>query len=80
MLLPTQDDKLLEESAKALRARYMSYGRSPLVASWEDTPFKEYWKTLTKVVLKIVEKEGYCKGLPPSIEEALNSGDGAYRP
>ncbi len=26
------------------------------------------------------ERVGYHKGLPPSIEEALNSGDGTYRP
>lgn len=30
----------------------------------------------------LIEAEncGYHKGLPPSIEEALNSGDGVYRP
>lgn len=27
-----------------------------------------------------LERLGYHKGLPPSIEEALNSGDGVYRP
>ena len=31
-------------------------------------------------LLKKLEDLGYHKGLPPSIAEALNSGDGVYRP
>ncbi len=31
-------------------------------------------------ILNALEKLGYHKGLPSSIEEALNSGDGSYRP
>jgi len=31
-------------------------------------------------ILKHLDKEGYHIGLPSSIEWALNSGDGVYRP
>ena len=33
-----------------------------------------------KLILDVVESHGYHKGLPESIEQALNSGDGVYRP
>jgi len=36
--------------------------------------------TMIMEMLKLIEKEGYYKGLPPDIEWALNSGDGVYRP
>ena len=31
-------------------------------------------------ILSELDSRGYHVGLPPSIEEALNSGDGVYRP
>lgn len=31
-------------------------------------------------ILDLLERNGYHKGLPDSIVEALNSGDGVYRP
>lgn len=33
-----------------------------------------------KLILDIMDSHGYHKGLPSIIEEALNSGDGVYRP
>ncbi len=33
-----------------------------------------------KLILDVIESYGYHKGLPDSIVEALNSGDGSYRP
>ncbi len=37
-------------------------------------------KDLVDDFLIAAEASGYHKGLPSSIEEALNSGDGVYRP
>jgi len=37
-------------------------------------------KESTLHILKHLDEEEYHKGLPTSIEEALNSGDGVYRP
>lgn len=81
MLLPTEDSELINKSAEALRKKYMGYGRrhNPIVP-WKETPYQNYWISLSLAILKIVEKEGYYKGLPESIAEALNSGDGTYRP
>ena len=33
-----------------------------------------------KLILDVVESYGYHKGLPESIEQALNGGDGSYHP
>ena len=33
-----------------------------------------------KLILDVMQSYGYYKGLPDSISEALNSGDGTYRP
>jgi hypothetical protein len=35
---------------------------------------------LAENILQLFENEGYHIGLPESIEWALNSGDGTYRP
>ena len=80
MLLPTQDDELINNSAKALREKYMDYGFGKHAEWGNNYPYKEYWQSLARAVLEVAEKEGYHKGLPANIEEALNSGDGVYRP
>ncbi len=64
MLKPTQDKQLRKAIAEIIIRRYIVSGSSD---------------TLDEL-LSVIEKLGYHKGLPPSIEEALNSGDGAYRP
>ena len=38
------------------------------------------FESTTNKILAKLEELGYYKGLPSSIEEALNSGDGVYRP
>lgn len=82
MIKPTQDTILIEQSAETLRAKYMGYGRNHVSTTWADTLtlYKDYWRELATSVLKVAEDKGYHLGLPPSIEEALNSGDGSYRP
>lgn len=65
MLLPTQD-KVLRQSLI-----YQAVKHTPNLAIASD---------LVDDFLKEVEGCGYHKGLPTSIEEALSSGDGAYRP
>jgi hypothetical protein len=45
-----------------------------------DPGYKKYGTTVIQTdaqdILRALEKLGYHKGLPSSIEEALNSGDG----
>ena len=36
--------------------------------------------SISSALASLIEKLGYSKGLPDSISEALNSGDGTYRP
>lgn len=66
MLLPTQDKEAKTEVLKVLD-RF--HGYSDIVLSIDADN-----------ILKSLEKLGYYKGLPSNIEEALNSGDGVYRP
>ncbi len=64
MIKPTED-KVLRQSLIYQAVKFL-----PLTTATE----------LVDDFLKEIEDEGYHKGLPPNIEEALNSGDGAYRP
>jgi len=43
-------ERIREKAAKALRDEYMSHGYC--LTSWEDTPYKDYWRSLVDVVLK----------------------------
>lgn len=67
MLLPTRDEKALHLITESLRAAEMRQG------STNHTYYAE-------LILKQLEDMGYHIGLPSSIEWALNSGDGVYRP
>ncbi len=64
MTKPTQD-KVLRQSLIYQAVKFL-----PLNTATE----------LVNDFLKEIEGKGYYYGLPPSIEEALNSGDGVYRP
>lgn len=64
MILPTQD-KVLRQSLIYQTVKHMN------LATATD---------LVNDFLIEAESCGYHKGLPGSIEEALNSGDGVYRP
>jgi len=77
MLKPTQDKNALltpEEIEQGINDYYWS----------EDMPMdtgitRENYAVALAQIAKL-ERLGYHIGLPPSIEEALNSGDGVYRP
>ena len=90
MLLPTHDKGALltdGEASLALFSPEMPSADTRTVASDKVTQCwrEQSWMTVREIVLlkaqiAKLEKLGYHKDLPPSIEEALNAGDGAYRP
>ena len=47
----TKVEQVREASAKALRDKYMSYGYC--TTTYEETPYKEYWKSLADAVLSV---------------------------
>ena len=67
MIRPTQDDNARHLIVESLRAAEMRQGCT------NHTYYADK-------VLKQLEEMGYHIGLPDSINEALNSGDGVYRP
>jgi hypothetical protein len=70
MLKPTQDNEL----KKKLSEIFVRYSYSFEVEdNYDNLDF-------VKEALELMEKLGYHTGLPTSAEEALNSGDGVYRP
>jgi hypothetical protein len=78
MITPRQDKEMREEIASYL---YKCFG------AWIENSYydlsktnKAGWQEYAMDILEKMEAGGYHKGLPPSIEEALNSGDGVYRP
>ena len=78
MQVPTQDKEYREDLAAYL---YKCFG------TWKENSYydlsevnKNGWRNYADDILKDIEKLGYHKGLPDSIEQALNSGDGSYRP
>ncbi len=73
MLLPTQDTeaRLTDEELHQCAVRcFINFPNDS----------HKLGKEIVETTLAKLEKLGYYKGLPPSIEEAMNSGDGAYRP
>jgi len=93
MLLPTQDkearlthdeewecfDTVMKEKAKEVGIKKRDYNDYCLQLS-EDIRVWEIAHEIVNRTLVKLEKLGYHKGLPSSIEEALTSGDGTYRP
>lgn len=80
MLLPTQDKEAKMTSQEIINA---VCGDCPFEMHFTDEQCRACQRQLegiaTAQVYKL-EELGYYKGLPTSVEEALNSGDGAYRP
>lgn len=75
MLLPTQDKELNDRLVRMLDNASKIFGFTP-----SEKKIHKRHELVVSEILKDIEKEGYHKGLPPSIEEALNSGDGTYHP
>lgn len=75
MLKPTQDKELKERLVRMFDNASENFG-------WTTSKnvIHERHELVVTEILKEIEKRGYHIGLPPSIEEALNSGDGTYRP
>jgi hypothetical protein len=71
MLKPTQDKELKTRLIQMVNnaSNYMPVTDSELVATKQR-------EIVIDEILKEMEKRGYHIGLPPSIEEAFNSGDG----
>jgi len=83
MLLPTQDKKARLTPREI--QKYIDLARqSGSNVNINATGYKYGWRraindAIDDQIAKL-EKLGYHKGLPSTIEEALNIGDGTYRP
>ncbi|MCK9369910.1 hypothetical protein M0R04_08400 [Candidatus Dojkabacteria bacterium] len=75
MILPTQDKELKTLIYPILEQTF----RLDDKFSYNVHSHKDIGNGIDRILL-ILEELGYHLGLPPSIEEALNSGDGVYRP
>ncbi len=71
MLKPTQDKETKYTDEEIERK---------LDNEWDGLDSVSLVQFVTDDLLTKLEKLGYHKGLPSSIEETPNSGDGAYRP
>ncbi len=87
MLLPTQDKEaiLTDKEIKEILNKIWhpkKYQRDDGSIDWskDNYGYFDAGKDIAKAQIAKLEKLGYHKGLPTSVEEALNSGDGAYRP
>jgi uncharacterized protein YcgL (UPF0745 family) len=65
MMLPTKDSEIRQPITLFIVSKGLRY---------------EWAKEAAEDILQYLERQGYHKGLPSSIEEALNSGDGSYKP
>lgn len=74
MILPTQDKELKQE------IRMTIYSQITPISEIGGEQLIESIDRMCDKILKDFEKRGYHIGLPQSIEEALNSGDGTYHP
>ena len=72
-----ETERIREKAAKALRDEYMSHGYC--LTSWEDTPYKDYWRSLVDVVLKTdgIRIEADDQSLP-SVRNAVNKSYNDY--
>lgn len=80
MLKPTQDKEAMLRTETAI----LKFIKTLTVGLTETKPEIFYTEACVEKcradILTMLEKLGYHKGLPSTIEEALNSGDGVYRP
>ena len=74
MLKPTQDEQAIQATKEAI------YFNITPISDIGGAILMESINIMVNRILQRLEELGYHKGLPPSIEEALNSGDGVYRP
>ena len=74
-LLPTEDKTLRLRLFQMLEEAEHRF--NPYLAVRQTDTLRD---TLVTEILQDFERRGYYKGLPSSVEEALNSGDGVYRP
>jgi hypothetical protein len=75
MLLPTQDKEL-----KTRLIQMINNAANYLLPTTSEHVVVKQRELVIDELLKEIEQRGYHKGLPSGIEEALNSGDGTYRP
>ncbi len=88
MLLPTQDKEARltnEETIKITdslcKNEGIVWGDWSIMAQGNlERHIIDIYEEIINAQIAKLEKLGYHKGLPPSIEESLNSGDGVYRP
>ena len=71
---PTRDEELRQEVRMAIMQEL-----TPITGLHKPELVATILR-LADSILGTVEARGYYKGTPSSIEEALNSGDGTYRP
>lgn len=74
-ILPTQDSEMKER----LTRMFFTVSKASEFTTSEKIA-RQQSERVAEMVLEVFEKWGYYKGLPSNIEEALNSGDGVYRP
>lgn len=83
MQLPSEDKELRENIAKVIPCnsrKGMTGAFCPVAITKYDCPHCEWALAHAHIILRLVDEHGYYKGLLSSVEEALNSGDGTYRP
>lgn len=79
MILPTQDKELIKDVIKIVKDGRCLVTTTCNKCEANNTELCSAYAIMDSI-LKICEWKGYHVGLPPSIEEALNSGDGTYKP
>lgn len=72
---PTQDSGLRLE----IEMIVSGYVNQVVDSFYKHTTYKNP-EHIADELLQMFERRGYYRGLPSHIEEALNSGDGTYRP
>jgi hypothetical protein len=75
VILPTQDEALRQRLLSMFRIASETFEYTTSV-----TERDRQHAIIVEHILRLVEDRGYYKGTPSSIEEALNSGNGSYRP
>lgn len=83
ILLPTQDKEAINLLAREILIQCWDGSPENAKTAWDTDSGeidKEPYLKEARAYLALLERLGYLRGLPSSIEEALNSGDGGYKP
>jgi hypothetical protein len=79
-MLKLYQDKELKQKINSILLSFIKTMQIELLDTPEIFYSTDKKNECVNKILVELENRGYHVGLPPSIEEALNSGDGVYRP